>query len=159
MLRTPELLIPLGAALFVVVLLLLLRARAARNRGGQRVVSRGPANLRFVCAGCEGQFTHSRRTLGAWEKGTRRFYCNPCHAKWRGSHPAQPAQPVRAGATETTGSHPRARRSEPASVGSGSTSRTRFQSARSGSGSGCLGTVLLLVAVPIALGFLAVQYA
>lgn len=159
MLRTPELLIPLGAALFVVVLLLLLRARAARNRGGQRVVSRGPANLRFVCAGCEGQFNHSRRTLGAWEKGTRRFYCNPCHTKWRASHPAQPAQPVRAGATETTGSHPRTRRSEPASVGSGSTSRTRFQAARSGSGSGCLGTVLLLVAVPIALGFLAVQYA
>ena len=152
----PQLLVAFGVALVVVVLLLLFRSRAARNRGSHHSVSRGPANLRFVCAGCEGQFNHTRRTLGAWEKGTRRFYCNACHTKWRGSHPTQPIQ---GDATGATGPHPHTRRAEPAAVRSVSALHTRFHSAQSGSGRGCLGAALLFVAVPTAFVYVVVQYA
>ena len=119
----PQLLVAFGVALVVVVLLLLFRSRAARNRGSHHSVSRGPANLRFVCAGCEVQFNHTRRTLGAWEKGTRRFYCNACHTKWRGSHPTQPIQ---GDATGATGPHPHTRRAEPAAPGLGLTTAFRI---------------------------------
>lgn len=40
-----------------------------------------PTNLRYTCAGCAGQFTHSRRTLSAREKGAKSFYCNACHTR------------------------------------------------------------------------------
>ena len=155
---TPEVLVALAAALVVVVLLLFLRARAARNRSSQRPVSRGPANLRFVCAGCEGQFNHTRRTLGAWEKGTRRFYCNACHTKWRGSHPAQPAQ---SNTTQSAGAGAGSSRREERAPAGGSFSAFRrdLQPARSGSGGGCLGAAILLAAVPVALAFVVVQYA
>jgi hypothetical protein len=155
---TPEVLVALAAALVVAVVLLFLRARAARNRGSQRPVSRGPANLRFVCAGCEGQFNHTRRTLGAWEKGTRRFYCNACHTKWRGSHPAQLAQ---SNSTQSAGAGAGGSRREERAPdgGSFSASRRDLQPARSGSGGGCLGAAILLVAVPVALAFVVAQYA
>lgn len=155
---TPEVLVALAAGLVVVVLLLFLRARAVRNRSSQRSVSRGPANLRFICAGCEGQFNHTRRTLGAWEKGTRRFYCNACHTKWRGSHPAQPTQST---TTQSAGAGAGSlRREERAPAGgSFSASRRDIRPAHSGSGGGCLGTAILLVAVPVALAFVVVQYA
>lgn len=155
---TPEVLAALAAALVVVVLLLFLRTSAARNRSSQRPVSRGPANLRFVCAGCEGQFNHTRRTLGAWEKGTRRFYCNACHAKWRGSHPVQPVQ---SNTTQSAGVGVGSSRREERAPAGGSffSSRRDLQSARSGSGSGCLGAAIILVALPVALAFVVVQYA
>jgi hypothetical protein len=65
-----------------------LRARSRRTRSVGRRVSRGPANLRFTCAGCSNQFTHSRRTQAAWENGTRKFFCHACHTKSRGAQAA-----------------------------------------------------------------------
>ena len=154
---TPEVLVALAAAaLVVVVLLLFLRARAARNRSSQRPVSRGPNNLWFVCAGCEGQFNHTRRTISAWEKGTRRFYCNACHTKWRGSHPAQSAQGTM---TQSAGAGSWRTQARATAGGSFSTSRRDFQQAHSGSGGGCLGAAILLLAVPVAVAFVVVQYA
>jgi len=85
----------IAAVVALVVLvggLWVLRARTKRTRNVGRPVSGGPKSLRYTCAGCSQQFTHSRRTLGAWTKGTRQFYCNACHTKSRGSHPAPAAQ-------------------------------------------------------------------
>ena len=70
----------LGGALY-------LRSRAGRTRSVGRPVAAEPTNLRFKCKGCSQQFTHSRQTLGAWQKGTRQFYCKACHTKRRGERP------------------------------------------------------------------------
>ena len=131
MLLTPEVLVTLAAVLVVVVLLLSLRARAARNCNSERPVSRGPANLRFVCAGCEVRFDHTRRTLGAWEKGTRRFYCNACHTKWRGSQPAQN------NTTQSAGAGGSGRQERAPAGGSFSSARKDLHLTRSGSSGGC----------------------
>ena len=77
----------LAAAIGAVVFLagaLYLRVKTKRTRSIGLRVSTGPADLRFTCVKCSGKFTHSRRTLGAWEKGTRKFSCNACHTKSRG---------------------------------------------------------------------------
>src|SRR5436190_12960184 len=83
----PELIAAVVVAVFLVAGLLFFRSRSRRTRNVGRPVSHGPANLRYTCAGCSQQFTHSRRTLSLWKKGTRQFYCSACHTKWRGSHP------------------------------------------------------------------------
>lgn len=80
----PELLAGLIGAVMFVLGLLFLRARANRTRNVGRPVPHGPANLRFKCAGCSQQFTHSRRTLAEWRKGGRQFHCNACHTKLQG---------------------------------------------------------------------------
>jgi hypothetical protein len=151
----PELIAAVVAAVVLAVGLLFLRAKTKRTRNVGRPVSGGPANLRYTCAGCSQQFTHSRRTLGAWEKGTRQFYCNACHTKWRGSHPAQPAQGGRASARAQGASRGRPQSPSPVT----SASRASSQLNRSGSGSGCLGIIALLVAVPVAIVFAVSQYA
>ena len=74
------------AAVVVVALLALLR-----RSGSRRSPSRGPNNLHFVCAGCNGQFTHTKRTVSAWERGSRRFFCDSCHRSWREANPGAPA--------------------------------------------------------------------
>jgi hypothetical protein len=84
----PEIAAAAIAVAVLVIGVLLRRWRATRTRNVGRPVSGGPANLRFVCAGCSQQFTHSRRTLTAWEAGTRRFLCNACHTLRRGLRPA-----------------------------------------------------------------------
>lgn len=71
-----------GTAAFVIGLLFL-RGKATRTRNVGRPVTSGPASLRYNCAGCAQKFTHSRRTLADWKRGTRRFYCNACHTKRR----------------------------------------------------------------------------
>ena len=157
MLLTPELLIGLGAAFAIVVVLLLFRARAARGNNVQRPVFRGPPNMRFTCVGCSEQFTHTKRTIGAWEKGTRRFYCNACHTKWRGSHPLQSIQENSA---VNSGVRHANRGGKPiSSADTVSTAHTSFRSVRGGSGSGCLGVMVLLIAVPIVVTFVVAQYA
>jgi hypothetical protein len=120
---TPELAAIVAAILAFLVGLWLWRARTRRTRNVGRKVANGPSNLRFKCAGCSQQFTHSRRTLSAWEKGGRGFYCNACHTKWRGSRTVQPSHGSR------PPPHPAA------------SARER---------SGCLGVVLLAIAVPAA---------
>jgi len=67
--------------------LVYLRLRGRRTRSVGLRIANGPSNLRFTCAGCSGQFTHSRRTIAAWNKGTRKFVCNACHTKWHGVLP------------------------------------------------------------------------
>ncbi|WP_303289871.1 hypothetical protein [Marinobacter sp. SS5-14b] len=37
----------------------------------------------YACSGCGVQVKHSRRTISAWERGARSFYCKSCHGKWR----------------------------------------------------------------------------
>lgn len=37
----------------------------------------------YACSGCGVQVKHNRRTVSAWEKGARSFYCKACHGKWR----------------------------------------------------------------------------
>ena len=154
---TPELLVSAGIALAVALMFLVFRARATRMTRFERPVSRGPANLHFICAGCSAQFTHTKRTLGAWEKGTRRFYCNGCHKKWRGSQPPQSRQGNESPTEGTTTSGARGREqfdsrnlAQP-SVG--------HRTARSGSSSGCLGVTLLLIAVPLVVVVAIVQFA
>lgn len=110
--------------------LLYLRARSKRTRSIGRKLASGPANLRFTCAGCKGQFTHSRRTIGTWDKGQRRFFCNACHTKWLG---ANPPSGKRGGGRVITGP-------------------------RKGGG-GCLGFAILLIALPLGVAFAVLQYA
>jgi hypothetical protein len=77
-----------AAAIAAVVFLggfLWLRKQGPKTRNvahgkGRREIP-APANLRYTCAGCAGQFTHSRRTLSAREKGAKSFYCNACHTR------------------------------------------------------------------------------
>ena len=77
----------LVAAVVVVVLVSLFRRSAPR-----RSSSRGPSNLHFVCAGCKRQFAHTKRTVAAWERGSRRFFCNTFHRSWREANPGPPAE-------------------------------------------------------------------
>ena len=155
---TPEVIAGFGAAFAIVVALLFIRARAKRSRGVQRPLSRGPASIRFVCAGCSEQFTHSKRTLGAWEKGTRRFYCNACHTKWRGSHAPHTVQ--RDGAANSDAQRASGRRAErPLPVGATSNQHAGAEPVRGGSGGGCLGAAVLLIAAPVAIVLVVVHYA
>lgn len=59
------------------------RGPLTRNvvHGKGRKAGAVPTKLRYTCAGCSGQFTHSRRTLAAREKGAKSFYCNACHTR------------------------------------------------------------------------------
>ncbi|HEY0821575.1 MAG TPA: hypothetical protein VGD46_22555 [Rhizobacter sp.] len=83
---SPELLFAaaVAAAAFLVGLLWL-RNRGPRTRnvahGKKQRAAPAPANLRYTCAGCSGQFTHSRRTLAARDKGAKSFYCNACNTR------------------------------------------------------------------------------
>ena len=83
---TAEFLLAVGvAALAFLIGVWYLHRRAKRTRSVGLRVEGGPSNLRYTCAGCSGQFTHSRRTLGAWQQGTRKFYCKACHTKAQGA--------------------------------------------------------------------------
>ncbi len=106
------------------------RSRARRTRSVGRRLEAGPSNLRFTCAGCSGKFTHSRRTISAWEKGGRSFFCNACHTKWQSTH--APSGHGRA-ARIITSDRPAKR--------------------------GCLGMLVVLLAVPVVLAFAVMQYA
>ncbi|MET0336079.1 MAG: hypothetical protein ABW190_17580 [Rhizobacter sp.] len=83
---SPELYFAAGvAAIAFLAGLLWLRRKGPRTRNvahgkGARAMP-APANLRYTCAGCASQFTHSRRTLAAREKGAKSFYCNACHTR------------------------------------------------------------------------------
>jgi hypothetical protein len=154
---TPELLVGLGIAISIALVLLIFRARATRRRTVERSVSRGPPNLRFTCAGCSEPSTHTKRTLGAWEKGTRRFYCNACHKKWRGSQPIERPQSNRSASEGAPASATRGR--EQVSSRSSAQPSISHRPAHTTPGSGCLGVAVLLVAVPLAVVFAIVQYA
>lgn len=87
-----------AAAIAAIVFLagaLFLRNRVRRTRSVGRPISREPANLRFTCKGCSQQFTHSRQTLSAWQKGSRQFFCKACDTKRRGERSVPRASQVK----------------------------------------------------------------
>ena len=95
--------------------------KSGASRKAKRPIVRGPSNMRFICARCSGQFTHTKRTVSAWEKGSRKVFCDACHKNWRNAQP------------------PRAQSNRPTNQ------------ARPESKSGCLGVCILVVAIPVAL--------
>ena len=153
-----ELLAGIATAILVLLGLVVLRKRGGKTPSHRTATSRGPSNLRFICKGCSSQFTHSKRTIGAYEKGSRSFFCNLCHSKWRETNPAKPS-----------GQHANVK-AEPSvetvnvgrSVGNSDVRGSFNQNIRQSpiqSRSGCLGAALLIVAIPIALITMAARYA
>ena len=143
---TVELVAAVAGAVVLVLLLVAWRFRSRRRGGAERSVARGLSNMRFVCARCSGQFTHTKRTVAAWEKGSRKVFCDACHGKWRNAQPqpqhsSHPANPN--AAREYTAP-------QEASRTSLSSYRPRFESR-----SGCLGIIVFVVVVPIAFFVLA----
>jgi hypothetical protein len=156
---SPELFAAIVAAVAFIAGLWLVRARRrqTRTRGGSGR-ARGPANLRFTCANCTKQFTHSRRTLVAYEQGSRQFFCNACHTRWRGSQSViqnrthGPGEMLaRRDAQQAKQAHlaEAAKRVQPPAPGTASSADTK---------KGCLGAVALLVAAPAILGWAAAHY-
>jgi hypothetical protein len=114
-----------------VLLLFVLVLRNKSTKQSDRVRPKGPGSLRYECVKCKGQFIHSDRTIGAWEKGNRRTFCDSCHKKWLASKP-KITQP------QHNSKQPVFRRS-PAQSSRSSSQNT----------SGCLGVLILLAIVPI----------
>ena len=145
---TVELVAAVAGAVVFVLLLVAWRFRSGRRGGAERPVARGPSNMLFVCARCSGQFTHTKRTVAAWEKGSRKVFCDACHRKWRNAQPQlqpqhsnQPASPN--AAREYTAPREASRTSFPSY-------RPRFESR-----SGCLGIIVFVMVVPVVLFVLA----
>jgi hypothetical protein len=135
----------------VVVLLVVVLAVAltvhqrsvSSNRRSAGPRTQGPASLHYICAGCSGQFSHSRRTLGAWEKGTRRFFCSDCHTKWRAKQPPREAAAEIGRSAEYQAVSSRTRESSTTSS-LGRATAPSLAPARSG----CLSVIVLLLAIP-----------
>lgn len=127
-------------AILVAILVWFRRSRGSPSTRGSSF--RGPSNMHFTCAGCAGQFAHTKRTVAAWEKGTRRVFCDACHRKWRKAQPLKP-QPSQTASTATRREYAK----------SSDASRTSAPAASRGTRSpaGCLSVVLLMVLVPGAL--------
>jgi len=142
----PEVVAAIAVGAVVVIGLVLKRLRSTRTRNVGRPVADGPANLRFTCAGCSQQFTHSRRTLAAWRRGTRQFFCNACHTKWRGAQPRHQLPERKAQTTKP--------RNGPSVTPDPRSVRRRQDKAASG----CLGILLIGVALPAALILAAIHY-
>lgn len=148
--------------LAVVVAMGAARLSASKKRQFRKSDFSGPQSVRFTCAKCSNQFNHTRRTIAAWEKGSRRIFCNGCHKKWIDSRPVRDgnlksedssspwyldATPTR---VEPREAHPVEPRFEP---------RRRHESSyrSGGSGrSGCLGVVAASI-VPVACLFAVVR--
>ena len=81
-----------------------------------------PASKLFTCSRCRCNTPFDKRTIAAWNMGTLKLYCSRCHAEWLSTRNTQHQK------SHTT-SH--------------STHTT------SNKGSGCLGALLLLIALPI----------
>ena len=129
-------------ALAIVALILGLVVWLRRTGGSSATKStafRGPTNMYFTCAGRSGQFNHTKRTVAAWERGSRRVFCDACHKKWRN---AQPPQIPTAGARAAT-PHGNTGRNEP-----GPASGPAY-SASAKAPSGCLGIALLMLLLPV----------
>ena len=148
-----------GVTLVLLVVAALVRKRSANAPSKiRRSQPSGPDNLNYVCAGCGGQFDHSRRTIAAWERGTRRFYCNVCHKKWRNQQPPLDTPPPFRAPVQGGRSLPSSVRAPvqsgrplPSSAGAYTTTSGRAQPAaasRSGR-SGCLTIVVLTILLPL----------
>jgi len=133
---TPEILAG-GVAIVAVVFIAFRVRRRPPERSADR--TRAPADMRFICGSCRGQFTHTRRTIAAWQGGSRRFFCNDCHKQWRRTHPTA-AKPVE---RETSAAFPEGHRDRGFGPG------PRLVRASNPGGGGCLGMVAVLVGVPV----------
>jgi hypothetical protein len=139
-----------------VVLLLIGVALSRKEQPPQvnRPRPRGPANIRYVCTKCAGEFTHTNRTISAWEKGSRRFFCNACHKEWRSENPVQSTSPTRAPQQEPANtkvaSLPAMSSNTVKRTNTPTIAGTSFHPS-SKAPSGCLGMALLLVLVPSAI--------
>jgi hypothetical protein len=124
-------------AILVAILVWFRRSRGSPSTKGS--IFRGPSSMHFTCAGCAGQFAHTKRTVAAWERGTRRVFCDACHRKWRN------AQPLQSLPSPTASTATRREYAKPPDA-----SRTSAPAASGGTRSpaGCLGVVLLMVLVP-----------
>lgn len=133
---TPEIL-AVGAAIVAVMFIVFRARRRPTERSADRTSA--PADMRFICGSCRGQFTHTRRTIAAWQSGSRRFFCNDCHKQWRRSHPAA----VKSVERDTSTTFPEDQRNR--GFGRG----PRLARASNPGGSGCLGMVVVLMGVPV----------
>ena len=41
-----------------------------------------PKDKTFRCARCKSIAPHSQRTINAWRKSKKKFFCDACHVKW-----------------------------------------------------------------------------
>ena len=143
-----------AALLFAIVVVgLVVATRKRLNRPNPPTSTRtsGPANLHFVCAGCSAQVTHSRRTIGAWEKGYP-----PVLLQQLPHRVAQQATPARYSDQPALQAQSE-KRTPSRSPGAASTSSAR-QAPRSGlapARSGCFTVIVVLVAIPTAIAFVA----
>jgi len=119
----------------VVVVLLVFRFRRSRSRRGSSS-ARGPSSLHFICAGCKGQFNHTKRTVSAWERGTRKFFCDACHKSWRQANPS----------------------SAPRAAPTGGAAQPRPRRGLAPARSGCLSVLVVVVLLP-ALLYAVARYA
>ena len=46
------------------------------------LVPKAPAEKTFACARCGSRTAHGERTVFAWTRGERTFYCDPCNQAW-----------------------------------------------------------------------------
>ena len=153
-----ELLAGIATAILVLLALVVLRKRGGKTPSHRTAISRGPSNLRFICNGCSSQFPHSKRTIGAYEKGSRSFFCNSCHSKWRETNPANPAVPrANAKSKPSEGTANVGRSAGNSDVRSSFNQNIRQTPIQSGSG--CLGATLLIIAIPIVLIAIGARYA
>ena len=136
-----ELATAIAALVAVAVGFVIWRRHARRSSAAKGPSFRGPTSMHFTCAGCSVQFPHTKRTVAAWEKGSRRVFCDACHKKWRNARPP-----------EVRSSRPAENTVHGPAVGSFAPARPAAAYSSNNTGrSGCLGVLLLLVLVPAVL--------
>ena len=117
----------------------------------------GPATVKFTCSTCSQEFTHTRRTIAAWQKGLRRMACDDCHRKWRDGRSAEDvarheknrANPAHAESGTGSGNPTNARSSGYGNVHSG-----RAVGRDTKGRSGCLGALVLISLIPASIAVL-----
>lgn len=61
---------------------------AFAKRAGFAGAVRPDKGQSYTCAKCGKSDKHVNRTLSAWDKGARSFFCRTCHSEWRDQNPA-----------------------------------------------------------------------
>lgn len=80
-----------------------------------------PKEQHFTCRGCRQTAEYDVRTVAAWRAGFTQIYCKQCHSQWLRNKPKSATQPeYNSSISKTSG------------------------------GAGCLGALLVLIAVPMA---------
>jgi len=144
-------LLPIGISIGLVILVFFLWSSKGKQQSSHRVRPRGPANIRYSCSKCAGEFTHTNRTISAWEKGSRQFFCNTCHKDWRTKNETANASSSNLPQRSIT--------SRQSSLHSSQTFNTSSATSRSKSPKGCLGVSILLVLIPSAITYASLSIA